>query len=332
MKFTSFVGIDISKKDFDVALLNTKGVLTGTKKFTNNSSGFKAMKDWVETYTSSKGLLFCLEHSGIYSLGICLFFEESGLKYSLQPGLQIKRSMGIQRGKNDKADAQMIGKYAYLNRNEIECYKLPSKAILQLKRLVSYRERLVKSKVALQTASKELKAFSDEDLHKYVHDDSQKLIDRIKESIVEVDKILRRIVDSDPELKKLYDLVISVKGVGLQIAVHMLVVTHGFTKFKNWRKFSCYCGLAPFEYRSGTSIRGKTKTSFLGNKRMKSIIGNGIASAIQHDKEIEQYYSRKLSEGKHKMVVLNAIKNKIISRVFAVVKRGTPFVPLHQHI
>ena len=64
---------------------------------------------------------------------------------------------------------------------------------------------------------------------------------------------------------------------------------------------------------------------------MKAIIGNGIASAIQNDPEIAKYYHRKLEEGKHKMVVLNAVKNKLISRVFAVIKRGTPFVPLFQH-
>ena len=139
-------------------------------------------------------------------------------------------------------------------------------------------------------------------------------------------------ISEDEELSRLFELATSVKGIGLQIATHMLIVTHGFTKFKNWRKFSCYCGLAPFEYSSGSSIRGRTKVSHLGNKKVKAMIGNGVASAIQNDPEIAIYYKRKLDEGKHKMVVLNAIKNKLISRVFSVVKRGTPFVPLFQHV
>lgn len=331
MKFTSFVGIDISKKDYDLALLNAKGIVKETKKFSNNSAGFKSMFSWLKGSISTENLLFCLEHTGVYCLAICIFFEEYGLNYSLQSGLQIKRSMGIQRGKNDKADACVIGKYAYLNRNEIDCYQLPSRIILKLRQLISYRERLVKSKVALTTASKELKAFTDKELHEHVLSDSQEHIERIRKSIIEIDKVLRQLIAEDPGLNRLFELITSVKGVGLQIAINMIVVTHGFTRFKNWRKFSCYCGLAPFEYRSGSSIRGKTKVSHLGNRKMKAIIGNGIASAIQHDPEIAAYYRRKLEEGKHKMVVMNAIKNKLVSRVFAVVKRGTPFVPLFLH-
>ncbi len=146
MKFTSFVGIDISKLDFDVAHLDSSGLLLSTKKFSNNKSGFTQLIRWLDKTVPSKEALFCLEHSGVYSLSICVFFEESNLCYTLQPGLQIKRSMGIQRGKNDNADARVIGKYAYLNRNEIVPYKLPSKVILKLKQLVSYRERLVRAK------------------------------------------------------------------------------------------------------------------------------------------------------------------------------------------
>jgi transposase len=331
MEFTSFVGIDISKLTIDVALLDIDGNHQGVKEFTNSKNGFEQMIRWLKNESTLIESLFCLEHTGIYCLPICVFFEEAKLTYSLQSGLQIKRSMGIQRGKNDKADARVIGKYAYLNRKDIQLYKLPSKVILKLKQLVSYRERLVKTKVALKTASKELKAFSDKDLHELVVVDSTKHIDQINRSIAKIDKLLRQLIQEDKELNRLFELASSVKGVGLQIATNMLITTHGFTRFENWRKFSCYCGLAPFEYSSGTSIKGKTKVSHLGNKKIKALIGNGIASAIQNDPEIAAYYKRKLEEGKHKMVVMNAIKNKLISRVFAVIKRGTPFVPLYQH-
>ena len=331
MEFTSFVGIDVSKLTIDVALLDADGQPQGINKFANNTAGFNQMITWLKSQSKLNESLFCLEHTGIYSLPVCAFLEEAKLAYSLQPGLQIKRSMGIQRGKNDQADAHIIGRYAYLNRKDIPLYKLPSRIILKLKQLISYRERLVKSKVALQTAAKELKAFSTSDIHQLVVDDSTKHITQINQSITTIDKKLRQLIAADSELNKLYELASSVKGVGLQITTNMLVVTHGFTKFKNWRKFSCYCGLAPFEYTSGTSIRRKTKVSSLGNKKIKAMIGNGIASAIQNDPEIAAYYQRKLAEGKHKMVVMNAVKNKLISRVFAVIKRGTPFVPLYQH-
>jgi transposase len=331
MEYSSFIGIDISKLTIDVSHLDDEGELIGIKEFTNNMSGFNGMLQWLKINQLEGKPLFCLEHTGIYCLPICVFLEQNYLHYSIQSGLQIKRSMGIQRGKNDRADAKIIAKYAFLNRKEITISKLPSKAILKLKQLISYRDRLVKTKVALTTASKELKSFSDKELHKHIYDDSQIHIEQVNASISQVDKLLKEVIASDLELKRLFDLVNSVKGVGLQIAINLLISTHGFTRFKNWRKFSCYCGLAPFEYSSGSSIRGRTRVSHLGNRKVKAVIGNGIASAIQHDPEIAAYYSRKLKEGKHKMVVLNAIKNKLIARVFAVVKRGSPFVPLYQH-
>ena len=156
MKFTSFVGIDISKKVFDLVLLDQGGKKEGHKQFTNNAKGMEQMESWLQKQVALSSVLFCMEHCGIYSLPLCVYLENSHLKYSLQPGLQIKRSMGIQRGKNDKADALSIARYAYLYRADIRCSQLPSEAILRLKELLSYRERLVKARVSIQTASKEL--------------------------------------------------------------------------------------------------------------------------------------------------------------------------------
>ncbi len=332
MRFNSFIGVDISKLYFDVVLLNNHGGFHSSKRFKNNQHGFNAFTQWLQlNRVCIKSSIACMEHTGVYCLPLCGHFEELGLSYSLQSGLQIKRSMGIQRGKNDKADARIIAKYVYLNRQDITPHKLPSRVLMKLKNLLTYRERLIRTKVSLQTAAKELKSFTDKQLHHLIVSDTEAHLVNIKKSIVLIDKKIKTLISEDEKLNDLFILITSVKGVGLQIAAHMLVSTHGFTRFKTWRKFSCYCGLAPFEYQSGSSVKRRTKVSHLGNKKIKAIIGNGIASAIQNDPEIANYYHRKVEEGKHKMIVLNAIKNKLISRVYAVVNRGTPFVPLYQH-
>lgn len=54
-------------------------------------------------------------------------------------------------------------------------------------------------------------------------------------------------------------------------------------------------------------------------------------SAIQHDPELRLYYKRKVKEGKPKMIALNNVRNKLLARVFSVVKRGTPYVALNQY-
>ena len=282
----------------------------------------------MQTDCSPEKWLVCFEHTGVYGWSLSCYLSEKKIKYSIQSALHIKRSLGIQRGKNDNQDARAIARFAYLHRKEIKLTTLPSKTLISLRNLLSYRERLVKSKVSLHVSARELAVHTEPDLHAIIVNDSKKNIRGLVQSIKEVDKKIKSVIGQDPQLKKLMDLSTSVTGVGLQVAANLLVCTEGFTRFENWRKFSCYCGLAPFEYQSGSSIRGKTRVSPMGNQKIKALIGNGVASAIQWDPELATYYHRKIKEGKPKMVVQTAVKNKIISRVFATVKRGTPFVPL----
>ena len=137
---------------------------------------------------------------------------------------------------------------------------------------------------------------------------------------------MMEIICNDEHLKKTFDLVTSVKGVGVILGTTMLVYTNCFTSFDDWRKFACYCGIAPFEYQSGTSIKGKTKISPFANKRLKSLLSNAACSSIQHNPEMKLYYERRIQEGKNKMSTQNIIRNKILARVFAVVNRGTQYV------
>lgn len=118
----------------------------------------------------------------------------------------------------------------------------------------------------------------------------------------------------------------SIKGVGSQTALFMIVTTNGFTKFASWRKFASYCGIAPFPNTSGTSIRGRTKVSNLANKKIKSLFDMCAKSAIQNNPEMKIFYHRRLEQGKNKMSTINIIRNKLLSRIFATIKRQTPYV------
>lgn len=121
------------------------------------------------------------------------------------------------------------------------------------------------------------------------------------------------------------------KGVGLLTAAYMIVLTNNFTSFKNPRKFNCYAGIAPFEHSSGSSIKGKTKTSKLRNKGIKTVLFNGANSAIIYDEELKAYYKRKKQEGKAHNSIINAVCCKLVYRMFAVVKREEPFVNLTRY-
>ena len=126
MKFKEIVGIDVSKSTLDVCL-------HGLQVFTrvaNTKKGYKTMLVWLKKSSgfSADQVLFCFEHTGIYSFPLSCFLSEMQLDYTIVPGLEIK-ILGIQRGKNDKVDAKKITLYAYRRRDEITLYEMPDKSI-----------------------------------------------------------------------------------------------------------------------------------------------------------------------------------------------------------
>jgi transposase len=112
----------------------------------------------------------------------------------------------------------------------------------------------------------------------------------------------------------------SVTGVGIIIAANMIITTNEFRDIINHKKFACYSGIAPFPNQSGKSLRGKDKVSHMANKKIKTLLHMGARSAIQHSPDIKAYYQRKVAEGKSKFSVLNAVCNKLVSRVFVCIK------------
>lgn len=321
-KFVNAIGIDVSKKTLDA--YDYQGQLAC--QFPNSKEGFGELLSWTKKHNNSLSeILLCFEHTGMYSLPLAVYLTEQKCVFAMLPGLQIKRSLGIQRGKSDQADAQAIARYAFLHRQEVKIYRLPSPQILELKGLLSLRERLVGQRAGYQATKKEAKSFSV--IHsKLIVDIQNKLIKEINTHIARIEKQIQLLISSDAELKKIYGLVTSVKGVGLILGTTMMVYTNCFTAFDDWRKFACYCGIVPFPYQSGTSIRGKSKIHHLANKRLKALLSNAACSSIQYNPEMKAYYLRRIQEGKNKMSTQNIIRNKIVARVFAAVQRGTPYV------
>ena len=324
MAFTSFIGIDVSKLTIDAALYVSATQPALHQQFENRPSGFRKLLAWVHQHDDPASLLFCLKHTEIYALHLCCFFNQRSLAYSLQSALHVKRSMGIQRAKNDKADAVMLARFAYLYRDEIKISRLPSKTLLKIQHLLAYRQRLVKNKVVLEVAAKELASFVDKEFSTSIIRDSQKHIAQLVASVRLVDKQLHEVIAEDQEVQRTYQLATSVTGIGLQTAAYSLVHTQGFKNFDNWRQLACFAGTAPFEYTSGSSVRGRSKLSKIGHMKLKSLLSIGSNAAIQSPNEFADYYNRKILEGKPKLVALNGVRNKLLSRVFAAVQRGTP--------
>jgi len=327
-----FIGIDISKESIDVALVNEqepKRFENG--KFPNDLKGFETMEDWISRRKLKvKGCIFCMEHTGTYGLLLFAWLSQKNAFYCVEPGLQIKRTLGMTRGKNDKVDARRIATYAMEKKAKLIQYELPSKNLIRIKQLLTYRDQLVRLRTSLKNSFQSHQEYQQISSFNFVTNDIKKQIAQLNESIDQSEKQIKEIIKTENDLQQNFKLATSVKGIGLVIGAFLLVSTNNFTGFENGRKYACYAGIAPFPNESGTSIKGPSRVSYLANKKIKTLLTNGANSAKSHDPEIKAYFKRKIEEGKDHKVVINAISCKLINRVFAVVKRQTPYVSLYQ--
>ena len=328
MKIKEIIGIDVSKLSLDVRL----HLREESARFDNDPDGIVRMLNWIEKISGldKEELFFVFEHTGLYSYQLARELTRLGIAYTMEPGLAVKRSLGITRGKDDKIDAKKLALYGYRLRDELTAYQLADKEIQQLQRLLKLRDRMVKQRSGYKASLQEQKRVLDHHEYQLVLDVQRQLISQLSEQIKKVESKIKAIIKTNTRLKSLYKLITSVKGVGSQTAYHLIVFTHGFTRFKTWRAFASYCGTAPFPYQSGTSIRGKSKVSHLANKKIKSLLDLCAKSAIQHDPQLKEYYQRKLNQGKEKMCVINTVRNKILARIFAVVERKNPYVDTYK--
>ena len=97
--------------------------------------------------------------------------------------------------------------------------------------------------------------------------------------IVSLSELLR----SNEDLKKKQELLKTIPGIAEVGSLYLLLATKGFTRCKNWRKFACSCGIAPFEYSSGSSIRGRNRVNPLADKKMKFLLHLLALTSIRHD-------------------------------------------------
>lgn len=196
-------------------------------------------------------------------------------------------------------------------------------AILKIQPLLTLRSRLVRDRSGYEvTRNEQLKFLRDNDMTA-LFDAYDQVIEAIKVEIKKLELAIKEILNSDEELKQTLELITSIKGVGFIVGSYMIVYTHNFTRFENWRKFACYAGIAPFENQSGT-IRSRTKVSPLANKQMKTMLHMAALKAAHADKELSTYYQKRVEDGKSKLETLNIIRNKVVARMFAIAKGGLP--------
>lgn len=324
--YVDVIGIDVSKLSIDAHIYK----MSSHRLFMNNAKGFVKLLSWAKKELGLVSFFYCFENTGNYSLKLSVFLADKAIVYVEENALTIKRSAGIVRGKTDKLDSAMIARYAWLHMEELKPSSVKSKELQELGRLLAFRDQLVRDRTGMKNSLKELQSLLSSPSTDICCKTIQRSIVYVSKQILVLENRMKAIMRSKISLHKNFSLLKTMRGVGLILSCQLLYHTSNFKRFDSWRQFSSYCGTAPFEYSSGTSIKRRNKCHKIGDRKMKTLLSLASVSAIQHDSELRHYYKRKLAEGKPKMVALNNVRNKLLSRAFAVIKRGTPYVELQQ--
>lgn len=328
MEFKFFIGIDVSKSTLDIGLLTAGDPdSVNHQQVSNDDQGIAAMLKWLQKQDNFtlRDALFCLEHTGMYNYPLLQFFSQQQTSVWVENPVQIKKSLGLQRGKNDQVDAIRIAQYAYRLKEQVKLWQPAREVVDRLKHLSALRERLVETKKRLLTPVEELSKVGNDAMARVLEKAMRKTMTGLDTDLKAIEEQMKDVIDNDDDLRRVYGLVTSVVGIGFVTAVNLIIYTNEFKLFSSHRKFACYSGVAPFEYRSGSSIRGRTRVSHMANKKMKRCLHMASLTGIKCDEGLKSYYERKVTEGKNKMSVINAIRNKLLARVFAVVNRGIAY-------
>lgn len=331
--FEYFIGIDVSKASLDFTIMK-RNTFVNHYKIGNSETEIMSLilKIKADDGIKISKTIFGLEQTGFYCNHLIACLLKTTEHFVLEDPGHLRNSLGTIRGKNDKIDSERIARYLIKNRDSLRLFK-PKRPILdELSKLASLRERMVSVYKALRTPLKEEKGF----LKKTVVDEHVRLCESslmsVKRETVQLEKHIERLWKTDPRLNHLMTLMLSIPGVGPITALQVLISTNEFLGINDSRKFACYCGVAPFEHSSGTSVRKKTRISKISNRKLKSLLHSCALSARRYVPEIKSYYERKLVEGKHRMSVMNAIRFKIIARIFACVKQERLYQEVYSRV
>lgn len=323
MKFKSFIGVDVSKLSLDICVITEDGEIKNYK-IDNTSKSLKIFFKRIATCTNLQETLVCGEFTGHYSNILRSYCLDNEIALWLESGAEIKLRSGVQRSKSDKVDAERIADYAMRYNDKVRLQTLEDGAIAESKLLMAERELYIKERAKYKAQLKDMGTFIEAKSFKDRSKRLKKHVARLNKSIDEIDLAIKDLFKTE-KLAAQKKILKSIGGVGDQVAINTIIATGGFTKFENGRKFACHIGVAPFSFHSGTSQRSRNKVSHRANKKLKTLFHMAALSAIKMKGELRDYFQRKIAEGKNKMTVVNAVRAKLINRIFALIRENRQY-------
>lgn len=304
-------GIDISKDVFDVY-----NVSKGHHQFKNDVTGFNSFKR-----TLSNKSLVVMEATGYYHYRLAQYLYKQGILVSVVNPLSVKRfiQMKLAKVKTDKSDAKAICEYGQMN--EVPLYS----ALTDVQSECLQLFRLLDNYLKKRTASKN-KLHGEEVLgipSKFVYRSLKRDLKHLNKEVKGIESRLLELVKQDQQ--KQLTLLKSIPGMGVKTALFLIVITDGFSKFEKASQLCSYVGITPTIRQSGSSVRGRSRISKVGNRKLRNLLFLCAFSACKHNKACREIYERLVNKGKSKKLALIAVANKLLKQAFAIAKSGRPY-------
>ncbi|GGG59766.1 IS110 family transposase [Bizionia arctica] len=310
-KYTETFGIDISKDVFDCY-----GSKQGHLQFKNTEHGFIKFLQLLDDNT-----LIVMEATGYYHYRLAQFLHKKKQVVSVVNPLSVKRfiQMKLAKVKTDKSDAKAICEYGIIN--EVPLYN----ALTEVQSECLQLFRLMDSFLKKRTATKN-KIHGEEVLgipSKWVYRSLKRDLKHLDKELLGIEKQLLSLVKQDQQIQ--LTLLQSIPGIGLKTALFLIVITDGFKKFETASQLCSYVGITPTIRESGSSVRGRSKISKVGNRKLRNLLFLCSFSACKQNKACKNIYERIVNKGKSKKLALIAVSNKLLKQSFAIAKSGLPY-------
>ena len=304
-------GIDISKSVFDVYNENT-----GHYQLKNDVSGFKTLLKGLP-----RAALVVMEATGYYHYRLAQFLHKNGVLVSVVNPLSVKRfiQMKLAKVKTDKSDAKSICDYGEFN--DVSLYN----ALTDVQSECLQLFRLLDSYVKKSTATKN-KIHGEKTLgvpSKTVYSSLKRDLKHLQKEILVIENRLLELVKQDQQHQ--LTLLQTIPGIGLKTALFLIVVTDGFKKFETASQLCSYVVITPTIRESGSSVRGRSRISKVGNKKLRNLLFLAAFSACKYNKACKALFDRIVAKGKSKKLALIAVANKLLKQAFAIAKSGLSY-------
>ncbi len=332
MEFEYFVGVDIASETF-VATTLEKSLksLLAAQEFGNAPDGFDEFMTWLRAakIDQTKAVI-CMEATGVYAEALCYYLHAQDWWVAVHPPLEIKRAFAPVGHKTDAVDSRQIAEYAVRFTDKLRRWQPKKELLEQIRTLLNTREQFVGQRTAHKNTLHALKRKSVRTplAEKLLLEGIAQFTKNIKTIEIEIKDLLKE----DDNLYGQFLLLLTIPGVRLLLAAHVLVMTATLHSSHNPKAVSAWLGISPYEKRSGTSVFGKASSRRYGPATMRKLLHLAARSVRTHNPVFEKYFERKLAEGKPKKLLLNNISNKLVKIICAVLRENQPYISNYRSV